>query len=220
MQEMCDTATPAIRYSLLQQLLEYTFETKNPEVDITYLHFVPISQVDSVEISMHTKAFRFKKCTLAIIGNKHSLRVSWRNYFFSRAVVSVFGSGGKQVLVLNTYNLEYNTVVVLCWFFCSGGKQFLVLRTYLVYNTVVRLCQEETHLLCKISPASHFFFFEKGEKNNDNKSVHSCCEETLWANFQSRFLFSLYFQELRQSQTERFFFQIASTLHAIASDCI
>jgi hypothetical protein len=36
--------------------------------------------------------------------------------------------------------LEYNTVVVLCWFFGSGGKQFLVLRTYLVYNTVVRLC--------------------------------------------------------------------------------
>ncbi len=37
--------------------------------------------------------------------------------------------------------LEYNTVVVLCWFFGSGGKYFLVLRTDLVYNTVVQLCQ-------------------------------------------------------------------------------
>ncbi len=33
---------------------------------------------------------------------------------------------------------------------------------------------EETRLLRKMSPASHFFFFEKVEKNNDNKSVHSC----------------------------------------------
>jgi hypothetical protein len=39
---------------------------------------------------------------------------------------------------------------------------------------VVRLAEqqyvkvlEETRLLCKMSPASHFFFFEKGEKNND-----------------------------------------------------
>jgi hypothetical protein len=71
------------------------------------------------------------------------------------------------------------------------------------------LNQEETRLLCKMSPASHFFFFEKVEKNNDNKSVHSCREETLRANFQSRFLFPVYFQELRQSKTERFFFEIA-----------
>ncbi len=56
-----------------------------------------------------------------------------------------------------------------------------------------------------MSPASHFFFLEKVEKNNDNKSVHSCCEETLRANFQSRFLFLVHFQELRQSKTERFF---------------
>ncbi len=88
------------------------------------------------------------------------------------------------------------------------------------------LNQEETCLLCKMSPASHFFFFEKVEKNSDNKSVHSCCEETLPANFQSRFSFPVYFQELRQSKTERFSFEIAwhcmqshaiaVTLHAIA----
>jgi hypothetical protein len=59
--------------------------------------------------------------------------------------------------------------------------------------------QEETRLLCKMSPASHFFFFEKVKNNNDNKSVHSCCEETLWANFQSRFSFPLYFQDFGQS---------------------
>jgi hypothetical protein len=37
--------------------------------------------------------------------------------FFSCAVVSVFGSGGKLVLVIFTFvlmYLEYNTVVVLC----------------------------------------------------------------------------------------------------------
>jgi hypothetical protein len=37
--------------------------------------------------------------------------------------------------------LEYNTVVVLWWFFCSGRRKFLVLLTYLMYNTVVWLCQ-------------------------------------------------------------------------------
>jgi hypothetical protein len=60
--------------------------------------------------------------------------------------------------------------------------------------------QEETRLLWKMSPASHFFFFEKVEKNNDNKSVHSC-RRKLRANFQSRFLFPMYFQEIGQSST-------------------
>jgi hypothetical protein len=36
--------------------------------------------------------------------------------------VSVFGSGGKQVLVYIPRYLEYNTVVVLCLFFGCGGK--------------------------------------------------------------------------------------------------
>ncbi len=38
-------------------------------------------------------------------------------------------------------DLEYNTVVVLCWFFGCGGEKFLVFCTYLVYNSVVQLCQ-------------------------------------------------------------------------------
>jgi hypothetical protein len=60
---------------------------------------------------------------------------------YSCAVVSVFGSGGKFVLVLHTYVLrvQYNCDVVLV--FGPGGKQLLTLRTYLVYNTVVGLCQ-------------------------------------------------------------------------------
>ncbi len=41
---------------------------------------------------------------------------------YSCAVVSVFGSGGKLVLVLQLMYLEYNTIVVLCWFFGPGGK--------------------------------------------------------------------------------------------------
>jgi hypothetical protein len=33
---------------------------------------------------------------------------------YSCAVVSVFGSGGKLVLVLHTYVLRVHTIVVLC----------------------------------------------------------------------------------------------------------
>ena len=48
----------------------------------------------------------------------HWLRVGWRIFFSSCAVVSVFGSGEKYVLVLHTttyvLTIEYNTVVVLC----------------------------------------------------------------------------------------------------------
>ncbi len=44
-------------------------------------------------------------------------------------------------------------------------------------------CEQKKHvLLCKMSPASHFFLFEKGEKNY-MKSVNSCREETLWQTF-------------------------------------
>jgi hypothetical protein len=42
-----------------------------------------------------------------------SLRMGWRNFFSSCAVVSVFGSGKKQFLMILTY-FEYNTVVALC----------------------------------------------------------------------------------------------------------
>ena len=38
-------------------------------------------------------------------------------------VVSVFGSGGKKVLIyICMYYLEYNTVEVVCQLFGSGGK--------------------------------------------------------------------------------------------------
>ncbi len=50
--------------------------------------------------------------------NLPTLCVGWRNLFSSCPVVSVFGSGGKQVLVVHTtMYLEYHTVVVLCQFF-------------------------------------------------------------------------------------------------------
>ncbi len=48
----------------------------------------------------------------------HLLCVGWRNLFSSCAVVSVFCSDGKQVLVVHTtMYLEYHTVVVMCEFF-------------------------------------------------------------------------------------------------------
>ncbi len=39
--------------------------------------------------------------------------------------------------------------------------------------------QKKHVLLCKMSPASHFFLFEKGEKKY-MKSVHSCCRTRSW----------------------------------------
>jgi hypothetical protein len=39
---------------------------------IRHPYFVPISQVDPIEISMHTKGFRFKKCTLATVGTSNA----------------------------------------------------------------------------------------------------------------------------------------------------
>ncbi len=60
-------------------------------------------------------------------------RFAWAGGTFFQlccCVVSVFGSGGKKVLIyIRIYYLEYNTVVVVCQLFGSGGKQFLVLRT-------------------------------------------------------------------------------------------
>ncbi len=49
----------------------------------------------------------------------HPLRVGWWNIFSSFAVVSVFGSGGKQVLVLQTYVLrvQYSCGIVLVFWF-------------------------------------------------------------------------------------------------------
>jgi hypothetical protein len=92
--------------------------------------------------------------------------MGWRNFFSSCAVVSVFGSGGKYVLVLHTYVLrvQYSCGAVLVFWFwwentccvLAGGTffpvvvlcQILVLAgnsiwfyilMYLEYNTVVVL---------------------------------------------------------------------------------
>jgi hypothetical protein len=61
----------------------------------------------------------------------------------SCAVMSVFGSGGKSVLVLNTYVLrvQYNCgVVLVLW----SWQEIVIDFTYVFsvwYNTVVGLCQ-------------------------------------------------------------------------------
>ena len=50
----------------------------------------------------------------------HLLRVGWRNFFSSCAVVSVFCSGGKKVLVLHTtyvLRVPYSCGVVLVFWF-------------------------------------------------------------------------------------------------------
>ncbi len=74
---------------------------------------------------------------------KHSLRVGWRNFFSSCAVVSVFGSGGKSVLVYILMYLEYHTVVVLCQFFCFWRE--------IVFGTYVLIMLSQMVLLFTIS---------------------------------------------------------------------
>ncbi len=64
--------------------------------------------------------------------------MGWRNFFSSCAVLSVFGSGEKQVLVYILMYLEYHRVVVLCQFFWFWRE--IVFGTY-VLHTVVVLCQ-------------------------------------------------------------------------------
>ena len=56
----------------------------------------------------------FSVAPLYGFANIHLLHMGWRNFLSSFAVVLVFGSGGKQVLVYILMYLEYNTVVVLC----------------------------------------------------------------------------------------------------------
>jgi len=78
-------------------------------------------------------------------------------------------------------------------------------------------CEQKKHvLLCKMSPASHFFLFDKGEKNY-MKSVHSCREETLWQTFCptscSRCIF-------KHSDSCRHKVCNFMRLHAIACDCM
>ncbi len=55
----------------------------------------------------------------------HLLRVGWRNFISSVAIVSVFGSGGKQVLVLHSLRVGCRNFFSSCDFVSvcvSGGK--------------------------------------------------------------------------------------------------
>ncbi len=58
-------------------------------------------------------------------------------FFSSCAVLSVFGSGEKKVLVYILMYLEYHTVVVLCQIFWFWRE--IVFGTYVIH-TVVVLC--------------------------------------------------------------------------------
>ncbi len=66
----------------------------------------------------------------------HLLHVGWRNFFSSCAVVSVFGSGGKQVLVLHTYVLRVQQSTIQLWCCVS----FLVLAGNSFWCTVRTQC--------------------------------------------------------------------------------
>ena len=69
----------------------------------------------------------------------HSLRVGWRNLFSSCAVVSVFGSGRKLVLVLHTtyvLRVPFSCGVVLVFLVLAGNSFWCYVRT----QCTIQLC--------------------------------------------------------------------------------
>ena len=69
----------------------------------------------------------------------HSLCVGWRNLFSSCAVVSVFCSGGKQVLVLHTtyvLRVPYSCGVVLVFLVVAGNSFWCYVHT----QSKIQLC--------------------------------------------------------------------------------
>jgi hypothetical protein len=67
------------------------------------------------EIGIFCSRYRVQTRKFVFMDKIHLLRVGWRNFFSSCAVVSVFWflEGNRFWCYLLTY-LEYNTVVVLC----------------------------------------------------------------------------------------------------------
>ncbi len=82
---------------------------------------------------LHTPLFALtdRRTELQMEERIHSLRVGWRNFFSSCAVVSVFGSGGKQFLVFYTYVLrvQYSCGVVLVFLVLAGNSSWCYVRT-------------------------------------------------------------------------------------------
>jgi len=63
---------------------------------------------------------------------------------------------------------KWNVKVLMAWkkhvrnLFWGNGTENTAGRVFCLDN-----CEQKKHdLLCKMSPTSHFFLFEKGEKNN------------------------------------------------------
>ncbi len=83
---------------------------------VSFLFFFMQEQYEQLMQQLH-------KCISVqmAVGQIHLLRVGWRDFFSSCGFVSVFGSGGKQALVLHTYVLrvQYSCGVVLVFWFCQ-----------------------------------------------------------------------------------------------------
>ncbi len=71
---------------------------------------------------------------------QHSLHVGWRNFFSSCAVMSVFGSGRKQVLVLfPKYLCTQSTIQLWCcvsFLVLAGNSFWCFVRT----QCIIQLC--------------------------------------------------------------------------------
>ena len=112
------------------------------------------------------------------------LRVSWRNLFSICAVVSVFGSSGKQVLVVHTtMYLEYHTVVVLCQFFWFWRE--IVFGVTYVLSVQYSCAVVSFFLLWRES------FTTTGEKKSSSRlSGGLCCCVSFWFQREIGFAFT------------------------------
>ncbi len=111
---------------------------------ITYLS-------DQHSFTLHPSLSPYGQTESRTDGGKNTLAVHGLEEFFSScAVVSVFGSGGKQVLVLHTYELRvhYSCIVV----FGSGRKQFLMLRTS---QCTIQLCGCDSFLVVVVNSSQN-----------------------------------------------------------------
>ncbi len=95
-----------------------------------------------------------------------------------------------RVILLHTKRQSGYDKKLTRWF--TRSLRFYSLHKY-------HICGErrKKHVLqLNFSHASYFCFWERLNKNH-RKNRFNCCEEKLWAQFQSHFLFPVYFQERR-----------------------
>ncbi len=99
------------------------------KLSITAYLFLVLYRFTSLQSRLFLKNIETFLCKQKLM--KHLLCMGWRNFFSSCGFVSVFGSGGKQVLILYTYVLrvQYSYGVVLVFLVLVGNSFWCYVRT-------------------------------------------------------------------------------------------